>query len=283
MYILLKLLHIILSVIPRNIGYSIFKFFGIILFYLNKKKRYNLKKNLSYILNNTNISDDLLKKVFVNYACYYFDLFQKMENLIPFTDKEKFDEGAKTVQKFIEKYGGCIIASLHIGNWDYGGAYLSSLFPGKVNVVVEKLSKDIFKWFKETREKWGMKVIDSNDIKSMLKVLKNGEILVLLIDRDLDKTGFKLELSGKKAFIPSGPAKLALTAKVPVMFAGMLRDQTNPLYFYPFYVNEYLNLDLLERNDENILKITKELIYHIEKTIKANPEQWCMLQDIWCE
>ncbi len=283
MYILIKLLHAILSVIPRNIGYAIFNFFAIILFYLNKKKRYNLKKNLSYTLNDTNISDDLLKKVFKNYAYYYFDLFQKRENLISFTDKEKFDEGAQIVKKFIGKYGGCIIASLHIGNWDYGGAYLSFLFPGKVNVVVEKLSKDIFKWFKETREKWGMKVIDSNDIKSMLKVLKNDEILVLLIDRDLDKTGFKLELCGKKTFIPSGPAKLALTAKVPIMFAGMLRNQNNPLYFYPFYDKEYLNLDILERNDKNILTITKELIKHMEKTIKKNPEQWCMLQDIWCE
>ncbi len=282
MYILLKILNILFSFIPRKIGYLIFEFFGILLFHLNKKKRENLKKNLSYALN-SNISDTLLKKIFKNYARYYFDLFQEREKLIPFTDKEKFSLGAEVVKNFIEKYGGCIIASLHIGNWDYGGAYLSYLFPGKVNVVVEKLSKDVFKWFKETREKWGMKVIESNDIKSMLKVLKSSEILVLLIDRDLDKTGFKLELFGKKAFVPSGPAKIALKAKVPIMFAGMLRNQINPLYFYPFYSQTYLNLDLLERNDENILKITKQLINHIEEQIKKNPEQWCMLQDIWCE
>lgn len=282
MYILLKFLNIILSFIPRKIGYFIFETIGLLLFYLNKKKRENLKKNLSYALN-SEIKNDLLKKVFKNYARYYFDLFQEREKLIPFTDEKKFEEGAIVVKNFLEKYGGCILASLHIGNWDYGGAYLSCLFPGKVNVVVERLSKDVFKWFKETREKWGMKVIDSSDIKSMLRVLKNKEILVLLIDRDLDKTGFKLELFGKKAYIPSGPAKLALTAKVPVMFAGMLRNQNNPLYFYPFYSQTYLNLDLLERNDENILKITENLIKLMENRIKENPEQWCMLQDIWCE
>lgn len=283
MYHLLKIIGFFLKLIPRKFGYLLFDFFSIFFFVFTPKKRNNLKKNLSVVLNRNKISSKLLTDVYKNYARYYFDLFYPKNSLIKYIDEKLFQNTKNTILSYLEKYNGCLIASLHIGNWDLGGTYLSYLFPGKVNVVVERLSPDMFRWFKETRENFGMKVIESTDIKTMLKVLKNKEILVLLCDRDLEKTGFIIDFFGKKAYIPSGPVKLALTAKVPILFAFLLRNKNEPLKFVPSSLPPNLNLDTLERNKQNIMYLTKQLIFKMEEIIKENPEQWCMLQNIWYE
>jgi KDO2-lipid IV(A) lauroyltransferase len=283
MYYLLKFIGFFLKLIPRKFGYLLFEFFSIFFFVFTPKKRHNLKKNLSAVLNTGKISLKQLFAVYKNYARYYFDLFYPRNSFIKHIDEKLFENEKNKILSYLEKYNGCIVASLHLGNWDLGGAYLSYLFPGKINVVVERLSPAIFKWFKETREKFGMKVIESTDIKTMLKALKNKEVLVLLCDRDLEKTGFKIDFFGKKAYIPSGPAKLALTAKVPILFAALLRNKKNTLKFIPYSLPPDLNLDTLERNEQNVIYITRQLLNKMEKTIKENPEQWCMLQNIWCE
>jgi lauroyl/myristoyl acyltransferase len=283
MYLLLKFLQLILRNIPRKAGYFIFEFlFTAALLFPSKRKR-TLKKNLSNVLGHGTPAS-MLGEVYRCYARYYFDLYQDKEKLFPsVTITPEFQHAYDISKDLLNRYSGLIIISLHIGNWDFGGSYLSYMYPEKGNIVVEKLSPPVYKWFTETRQKWGMKVIESSDMKSMMRALKNKEVLVLAADRDLDKAGYQMEFFGKKAFIPSGPAKLALTYGVPVMIGGMTRDKNNPFKFVPFFDSGALNLERTERTEENTEILTRSIVKLMEKHISNNPEQWCMLQKVWIE
>jgi KDO2-lipid IV(A) lauroyltransferase len=186
-------------------------------------------------------------------------------------------------REYLEKYNGLIIVSMHIGNWDFAGSFVSSMYPGRTKIVVEKLSPAAYKWFSETRTNWGMEIINASDIKSMMRALKNGGVLVLAADRDLEKTGYQIEFFGKKAYFPSGPAKLALAYNVPLMVGVMPRDRKDPMRFIPVFDPVALNLEKLEKTEENAEKLTRDLIKHMEDLLREYPEQWCMLQQVWTE
>lgn len=283
MYYLLKFLQLLLKDIPRSIGYAVFEFFFMCNLLLPSKRKNTLKRNLAHVLKREP-PGSMVAEVYKNYARYYFDLYQDKNKIFPHvTVTPQFQASYDISNEQLKKNRGLIILSLHMGSWDFAASYLARMYPGRANVVVEKLPEAAFKWFTETRENTGMKVIDEYDIKSMIRALKNNEILVMVADRDLDKKGFKHEFFGKKAYIPSGPAKLALTCGSPVMFGVMTRDKNNPLKFTTVYDPTVINGEALERNEENSLKITKQIISLMEKYVSKYPEQWCMLQEVWVE
>jgi len=284
MYYLLKLLQNVLKNIPRRAGYFIFELLFLFnLIFLPSKRKATLKKNLAHVLGRE-APDSMVREVYKNYARYYFDLYQDKDKIFPHvTVTPQFHSSHDISNELLKKKRGLIILSLHMGSWDFAASYLAKMYPGRANVVVEKLPEAAFKWFTETREITGMKVIDEYDIKSMIRALKNNEVLVMVTDRDLDKKGYKLDFFGKKAYIPSGPAKLALTCGTPIMFGTMTRDKKDPLKFIPFYDPTVINGEALERTEENALKLTQQIIGLMEKYISEYPEQWCMLQEVWLE
>jgi len=282
MYRLLKFTGVLLKNIPRTAGYFFFSALSYVFFILGGVRKQTLKENLKHI---TGIEPDnkTLIKNYQNYARYYFDLFKNPSELSKSFDRASFEHLAETVKKHLDNGKGMIITTMHYGNWDLGGAILASYFPGKVTVVVEELSGGAFKWFTESRSSWGMNVIKSTDLKGMLKVLKSGNLLVLVSDRDLEKTGFNPLFFGSKAYIPSGPAKLSLITGAPVLFAVFKRNPTDIFKYELSWDNTLINSENLSRTPENEEKLTKELVSKFETVLKQDASQWCMLQKVWLE
>ena len=285
MYLLLKLAELVIKNIPRKAGYFIFTLFGLFSFYTDKKRRDTLKYNLSTAVGREKATDALLKRVFINYSKYYCDLFMDVNKVLGYIPPKCDEEFRKNTVPIVEHYlgsgRGCIIISMHYGNWDVAGSYGASVFKGKMNVVVERLSEGLFRWFSEKRTRLGMKVIEATDIKSMIRVLKAGEVLVLLGDRDLDRLGYRMEYFGKKAYIPSGPAKLSLMTKAPILVGVARRDENDN--FWPMTNVIGINEEGMERNDGNAEKITRQIVSAMEKFVKDDPSQWCMLQQVFVD
>ncbi len=281
LYLFLKFLETILGNIPMKAGYFLFEtVFSIALLFPSKRKD-ALRRNLSNVLGRPAAKKEL-KQNYKNYARYYYELCVDKEKLMPhviITDDYK--RSRARARELHEKYGGFILISMHMGNWDFAGCYLSEIFPNVANVVVERLSPELFKWFEKTRRKFGMKIVTADNGREIIKVLRNHEVLVLMGDRDLQKTGHQIDFCGKKAYIPSGPAKLSLAFQVPLMLACLTRDRKNPYKFIPDFNYDALNLEKLERTPENELQLTRDMVAIMEKYVKKYPDQWCMLQDVW--
>jgi KDO2-lipid IV(A) lauroyltransferase len=283
LYILFKLAELIIQNIPRKAGYFLFALSAYFSFYFDKKRRDTLRENLSAAIGPEKVNDALLKKVFVNYAKYYCDIFMKSEKVKDYVpgecDAYFRNTIAPAVNAIHEKGRGSIFISMHYGSWDTAGSYAAGIFPGRINVVVEKLSDGLFRWFKEKRERLGMKVIEATDIKTMIRVLKAGEILILLGDRDLGRRGYKMDYFGKKAYIPSGPAKIALMAGVPIFVGVSPRDEQDN--YCPMLNLPPINEQCVPRSDEAAENITRQIVSAMETFVKNDPSQWCMLQEVF--
>lgn len=287
MFYLLKITESILKNIPRKAGYFFSDIFSFFYFIFSGQRKKNLKSNLETIMGKDKVTNSMLLSTYKTYGRYYYDIFS---GNIKFPECAELVSDAFFKNEFVPKIKECltrkkgfIIVSMHLGNWDAAGSYTSFYFPGKVNMVVEKLSPAMLKWFTQAREKLGMKIISHTDIKQMIRILNNGEILILASDRDIDKNGFQMEVFGRKAYIPSGPAKLSLITGAPILVGSFPRDPKNIGRFITKAHPVFLNTDNKERTKENIEQLTKDIIMEMEELIKQDPLQWCMLQKFFVD
>jgi KDO2-lipid IV(A) lauroyltransferase len=249
------------------------------------KRKANLRKNIEAVLGKDNVTDKMLRFTYKTYGRYYLDTFSGNvkfpERMIPDSYDAFKNNIVPAVNKFLSGGRGLIMVSVHLGNWDAAGAFAAHCFPGKVNIVVEKLSPAMFRWFSETRTKTGIKIIEHTNIKQMIRVLNNHEILILASDRDLEKNGFQMNFFNKKAYIPSGPAKLALMTNSPVLIGCFPRDEKDISMFRVKCRPQILNIESMPRTKENVEQLAKNIIMENEELIRQDPLQWCMLQEIF--
>jgi hypothetical protein len=83
---------------------------------------------------------------------------------------------------------------------------------GMTCVAEELEPPELFEWFKAKRESIGIKIepLDAHAGTVLLANLKDGGVVGLLCDRDIQDNGIEVEFFGERVTIPGGPATLAL-------------------------------------------------------------------------
>jgi phosphatidylinositol dimannoside acyltransferase len=174
---------------------------------------------------------------------------------------------------------GVIMAMPHLGAWDWGGGWLSaSGFP--LTVVAEALEPpELFEWFAAWRSRVGMSVVplDRKAGAAVIGVLRRGEVVGLLCDRDLTGDGIEVTFFGERTRLPAGPATLALRTGAPllpccVLFEG---DHRRGIVCPP--------LDTGRRGSmrEDVQRITQDMADALAGLIRRAPEQWHVFQPNW--
>ena len=106
------------------------------------------------------------------------------------------------------------------------GAVLPVLEPERIE------PPELFEWFVAKREQMGLKIegLDAQAGRKILSVLKDGGLVGLLCDRDIEGDGVEVTLLGERTTIPAGPATLALrtgAALIPgTIYSGPGRDHS---------------------------------------------------------
>jgi KDO2-lipid IV(A) lauroyltransferase len=125
---------------------------------------------------------------------------------------------------------GAIVALPHTANWDWAGAWASATGMPVVAVAERLEPKRVYDEFVAFRRSIGMEIIPLDDRDTMPRLaeyLKQGKLICLLSDRDLSRTSLEVDLLGRKARAPSGPAMLSRrtgAAVVPATFAYVGRE-----------------------------------------------------------
>jgi KDO2-lipid IV(A) lauroyltransferase len=108
--------------------------------------------------------------------------------------------------------------------------------------------------------------------KAMLRALKAGEILGLLIDQDTDVQSVWVPFFGHLAKTPRAAADLALRTGAAVVM-GFCRREVDGRYRISMREVPTAPLDALA--------LTEQMTLHIESAIRASPEQWVWMHRRW--
>jgi len=239
--------------------------------------------NLATILRarNVNASEETLaqmaRKTFQLFGKYLVDFFKfsrmtaaEVKKLVSIEHLDYLEQG-RALGK------GVLLITAHIGNWELGGAILAAL-GYRVNVVFlpQRLEK-INKLFEKQRKQRGMQLIPIGQAaRGVLQAFQRKECVGMLADRDFTAHRNPIAFFGKPALLSSGPPRMALHTKAPIVPLFVLRqnDDTFLLRFYP---------PILVSDRSTLSDIETQISAIMEKEIAQNPTQWFIFENFWNE
>jgi phosphatidylinositol dimannoside acyltransferase len=277
-----KVLQSIVERLPRPWAYALAVIAARLAWWFSPLARPRLEYNLKIAC--PELTPDELKKLsrenFRNHAKAYADLMllprarvTEMRPLLHITGLEYLDE-ARAMGK------GVLVVSCHMGSYEVVSAIWSSTLT-PVSFFAEVLEpRPLFEWYRDTRARLGISVLplDLAGLRRVTQALHDNEMVITAIDRDITGTGHMMPFFGRPAPIPMGPAAIALRHGVPILPVCVFRLPDDS------YMAEAAPMIVATRTDDHRadeVRVTQEVLRHIEGFIQKHPEQWHVPHRIW--
>ena len=217
---------------------------------------------------------------FRNHAKAYADLMQlprtSVETMRPWLKVEGMEhlEQARALGK------GVLVISCHMGSYEVVSAIWSATLT-PVSFFAEELEpRALFEWYRGTRARLGISVLtlDTGGLRRVLQALRDEEMVVTAIDRDIVGTGHPLPFFGQLAPIPLGPAAIALRTGTPILPVCVYRlpDDTYQAEAAPVV----FATDTGDPRADQV-RATEQVLRQLEEFIRRHPEQWHVPHAIW--
>jgi KDO2-lipid IV(A) lauroyltransferase len=144
----------------------------------------------------------------------------------------------------------------------------STLYDKRLDALVEKLRS-------------GENIVylhRSESPRAMLRLMKSGRIMGVLIDQDTHVDGVFAHFLGKLAYTPSGAVTMARRYDIPVFAMTTVRetDQTHRIM-----ISKEINLHATGREIEDCVRGIEMINAHISATIERYPSQWVWMHCRW--
>ena len=277
-----KLVQSIVEHLPRPWAYALAVLGARFAHWFSPHARPRLEYNLRVAC--PEASDAEIKRLswlnFRNHSKAYADLMMlprmrvnEMRPLLHVRGLEYLDE-ARAMKK------GVMAVSCHMGSYEVTSAIWSATL-APVSLFAEEVEpRPLFEWYRDTRARLGISVlpIDLAGLRKVTQALRDDEMVITAIDRDITGTGRVMTFFGRPAPIPTGPTALALRMGTPLLPVCVYRldDDSYTAEAFPMVVAESTGDD-----DADELRVTQQLLRVIEDMIRAHPEQWHVPHRIW--
>jgi KDO2-lipid IV(A) lauroyltransferase len=225
--------------------------------------------------------DRIVRNVFINQAKNFFELanFPKLDD--KFLSEISSIDNVDLIMEGIKKGRGILFVSAHTGNWEITAAAVAKLGV-KVNVVAKKIYIDgLNDMLVNYRRQKNVNVIlrESKDsARQLLRALKNGEIIAMLIDQDTNVPSVFVDFFGHPASTPSGLASLALRTHATVLIGIDCRIDK---YKHKTIVRGPIEIEPTDDNAKNIIALTQKATLVLEDHIRQYPDQWVWFHKRW--
>jgi lauroyl/myristoyl acyltransferase len=183
-------------------------------------------------------------------------------------------EGVRAIWR--DAPGGLILAVAHMGNNEAVGASIAH-HGLPISVVADDSSfPELFELLRQQRERWGVRIIPWRNLRDIYGVLRNREILGLLIDWGYRADGIPVRLFGAWTTLPAGPATLAAKTGSRILPIAI---QARP--DGTFDVAWPAPIEVASSDPAELQRATQALAGALEATIAAAPDQWYSFKPIW--
>lgn len=283
-YILYSALWTFVRLLPEKVAYALFELMAKVAYRRNGKRVQRLRSNYEIVIPHItpNERESFVRSGLSSAMRYWCDTFRISDWSIEKTLRSTRTNNEELLFSPLQENRGVIVAVPHAGNWDHAGAYFCAK-GARVNTVAEHLKPErLFRKFLAHRERMGMRVLDLNagvldDLRTIL--LQERELVALVADRDLSRSGINVRFFDKIARMPAGPAILAYDTDADLITAFVAyREHGIEVFFTPpIKVNRQT-----ERSIE-IARLTQVIASRFEDAIRKDPISWHMQQRIFID
>lgn len=135
--------------------------------------------------------------------------------------------GKEHIDTAIKNPNGAILISAHIGNWEISPMIMKLTTGKTITSVARPLGNPwADRWITNLRTRFGNRIVSKEGaLKEMMRTLRNGGVLGILIDQVTKRSdGVQVRFFGKRVMATPGAALLALRCKSDVLPAFCIRE-----------------------------------------------------------
>ncbi len=174
---------------------------------------------------------------------------------------------------------GILFVTGHIGNWEVTGSAISLVKP--LVAVARRMDNPLFRGLMRRRNpRRAMEIVEKHatDRLSLLRALREGKGLALLVDQHAASNGVRVPFFGIPASTVTSPARLHLATRCPIVCGYGCR--VAPMRHRIHYSAPIVYSPTGDR-DADVQRITADLNRRLEDFIRACPEQYLWSHRRW--
>jgi KDO2-lipid IV(A) lauroyltransferase len=225
------------------------------------------------------VLDRWVRRSFASYGRYWAEgATLPVQSGARVLERIKIVEGSDHLDQAMAAGRGCIIALPHIGSWEWGGAMLAQMGYPMTAIAEELEPPELFDYFVAKREQMGLHIeaLGPEAGRTVMGVLREGGLVGLLCDRDIEGTGVDVELLGTKTTMPAGPATLALRTGAALLVAVIY---SGPGHHHVALISAPVTFERQGRLREDVQMLTQKVADQLSGFIRRAPEQWHVFSD----
>ena len=268
---------------PMRLGYYLAVLCGDVLFLLSAKRRKIVSDNIKHVPGlelDKRRQRGTIRSVFKHMTKNYFDLTKLSQLRLDKLEENVTIEGWHHLAEAVTNARGTIIASAHLGNFDFAAQVLA-LRGIKMTIFVEDFNSTPFlRNVAKLRQRNGARTIpvSTGALREGLQILRHGGTIGIACDRDIQGNGLKVNFFGEATLLPVGAVSLALRTGAAIVPIFGVRQSNNR---YSIYIEPPLRLFGNGNRSQSVRAGLEKLTAIMERYIRQYPEQWVVLEPIW--
>jgi KDO2-lipid IV(A) lauroyltransferase len=277
---LVKGLIFITEKLPRSVVYFVYGSLGRIAYYFAGKSRDKAIENLTIVFGKEKTQDEIkgiAKKMFLNLGKNLATVMRvfPMENLDQLYKQVRI-VGKENLDAAYAKGKGVVLLTAHIGAFEILGTFIGLNYK---SIMVGTKLKDprLDALIVASRSKGGSKYVHRGEnTLQLMRSLKEGRVMIILIDQDTKVKSRFVEFMGVPAATPIGATMIALKTGADIVPVVVQMDA---------FDNQTITcmpaLEVTRSSDaeQDLLDNTLRMNQAIDAFIRKDPSQWVWMHD----
>jgi lauroyl/myristoyl acyltransferase len=281
-----QVVSILLLGVPRPLGYWIADRFGDYFYRRNRNLRRNVAANIRHVMGAgapEMAVQAAVRRAFRMQARNGFDLLRVPRvSLKRLSQQVQLDGDWGPIDEALAAGRGVVICSAHYGAFDIMGQYIINrgyeawLLIGR---TTSRFVHDSVTWLRESRGWKFESVEDPGSVRRVMKALKNGAVVGMIVDRDWNGGGSPVEFFGAPTTLPTGHIRMALATNA-VLATAMTPRQPNDRYGF---ILRHVPLQRTGETAADVAENMRRILANMEAVIAHDPGQWILFRPVWPE
>ena len=279
LYIVVFPLIILLAILPFRLLYFVSDFAYFVGYVLLRYRAAVVRKNLQIAFPEKTSQE--IRRITRRFYRNFFDIILETLKLLVIPRSKLKALMIKGNMEILDEYyrdgQSVILASSHLGNWEYGSAAYALYYPETLKGVYKPLSNQFFNQLMyRIRDRFDVELFTINETLEKVRENINSQMAIgLLSDQNPSSSNAQwLPLFDMETPVYTGIELLARRFNLPVIYLRFDRLSRGK------YV---MNAELItaDPSTSEKLAITKSYLLKLERDIRKNPENWLWTHNRW--